>query len=275
MSQHNLDNYEPTNRSGSDLKALFEALFSGHIGTARPTYAEKGTMWFKEVGDPLTHIEAYMFDGSADGHVWTYTVSSGTVLPSRMATQSQAEGGTNNTTIMSPLRVSQQIAARSEIIVYAEDVLVDDGTYTTGSQSLTTFKRYFVPETQASSRLICDFKCRAGGIDGSNNDAGVEHNIHCVDATSTLQTINGVDLWDTTLTRITNDGSANFADVYGTVFMRPPVLPNSAKIDFATFPGSGLTGNGWVIEVKHAEDFNSTAQSQALRFHFKEINDAA
>lgn len=66
MSQHGLSDYDPTARTGTDLQAIFDAFQSGHIGTSRPSYATKGTIWFKEIGDPFTSIQEYLYDGSGD-----------------------------------------------------------------------------------------------------------------------------------------------------------------------------------------------------------------
>lgn len=66
MVQHALADYDPTARTGADLQAIFDAFQSGHIGTSRPSYATKGTIWFKEIGDPFTSIQEYLYDGSGD-----------------------------------------------------------------------------------------------------------------------------------------------------------------------------------------------------------------
>lgn len=66
MSQHGLSDYDPTARTGTDLQAIFDAFQSGHIGTSRPSYATKGTIWLKEIGDPFTSIQEYLYDGSGD-----------------------------------------------------------------------------------------------------------------------------------------------------------------------------------------------------------------
>jgi hypothetical protein len=45
--QHGFENFTATARSGGDLPSILQALQSGHIGTARPSYVEDGMVWHK------------------------------------------------------------------------------------------------------------------------------------------------------------------------------------------------------------------------------------
>lgn len=57
MSQHGFSSLAASARTGGDLTAILEAIQSGHIGTARPSYAEKGMLWAKDIpGSSLVEI---------------------------------------------------------------------------------------------------------------------------------------------------------------------------------------------------------------------------
>jgi phage-related tail fiber protein len=47
MSQHGFGSFAASARSGGDLPSILEALQSGHIGAARPSYVEDGMVWHK------------------------------------------------------------------------------------------------------------------------------------------------------------------------------------------------------------------------------------
>lgn len=57
MSQHGFSSLAAAARDGGDLTAVLEAIQSGHIGTTRPSYAEKGMLWAKDIpGSNLVEI---------------------------------------------------------------------------------------------------------------------------------------------------------------------------------------------------------------------------
>ena len=68
MGQHGFGSFAASVRSGGDLVSILEALQSGHIGTARPSYVEDGMVWHKHlpaVGVAGT-IEKYFTFGGVD-----------------------------------------------------------------------------------------------------------------------------------------------------------------------------------------------------------------
>lgn len=66
MSQHDATSaFDPTQNRGSDLSAIFQAINSTNIGTARPDYAVEGTIWLKKRTSP-TRAELYLYDGGND-----------------------------------------------------------------------------------------------------------------------------------------------------------------------------------------------------------------
>jgi microcystin-dependent protein len=47
MGQHGFGSFAASARSGGDLSSILQALQSGHIGEARPSYVEDGMVWHK------------------------------------------------------------------------------------------------------------------------------------------------------------------------------------------------------------------------------------
>jgi hypothetical protein len=58
MSQHGFESLAASARAGGDLSAILEAIQSGHIGTVKPTYAEKGMLWAKDIPG-TSEVEIY------------------------------------------------------------------------------------------------------------------------------------------------------------------------------------------------------------------------
>lgn len=57
MSQHGFSSLAAAARDGGDLTVVLEAIQSGHIGTTRPIYAEKGMIWSRDIpGSNLVEI---------------------------------------------------------------------------------------------------------------------------------------------------------------------------------------------------------------------------
>jgi len=118
----------------SFINDALDALKSGHIGSTRPSYAEKGTIWLQETSSP-SEITAYLYDGVDDIEIGTFDVSGNTFTPAgsgnayalNLASQAQAEAGTSNTVLMTPLRVAEAISALSTSSV---DQVARDGVAT-------------------------------------------------------------------------------------------------------------------------------------------------
>lgn len=68
----------PTEYASRD-NGSFDALLSGHIGVARPTYAVRGTFWNKDTGSSPLIIERYFFDGTDDILVASFDVVANTI----------------------------------------------------------------------------------------------------------------------------------------------------------------------------------------------------
>lgn len=80
MSQHGFTDLSAGARSGGDLTALFEAIQSGHIGTARPSYAVKGMLWAKDI--PASDlVEIYLYDGSGDALIGSVDTTTSHFVP--------------------------------------------------------------------------------------------------------------------------------------------------------------------------------------------------
>lgn len=59
----------------------FDALLTGHLGTARPAYAEQGTDWLKDTGVSPKVFEVYFYDGADDILTATVDVAANTYTP--------------------------------------------------------------------------------------------------------------------------------------------------------------------------------------------------
>ena len=59
----------------------FNAFLSGHYFTARPSYAVRGTIWFKDTASSPLLIEQYFFDGTDDILMATFNVATNTYTP--------------------------------------------------------------------------------------------------------------------------------------------------------------------------------------------------
>jgi hypothetical protein len=153
MTQHGLEDFDPTKRSGSDLQLLFEALHSNHTGSTRPAYAMAGMSWVKSVSP--TRTELMYFDGATDHLILVVNpatgviidvasffrdasnLNAGTVARARLPISelSHAQIGTDNNTLMTPLRVAQAIAALVSIPDFASQAEAEAGTDNTKSMT--------------------------------------------------------------------------------------------------------------------------------------------
>lgn len=83
MTQFDYGAIDPTTKSGtqlaSDLNAFRTALETGHKGSARPTYAQAGMVWTKDVS--ASRWEVYQFTGTVDVLQGVLDPSAGTWTP--------------------------------------------------------------------------------------------------------------------------------------------------------------------------------------------------
>ena len=131
MSQHGFGSFAPVDRSGGDLSSILEALQSGHIGTARPSYVEDGMVWHKH--RPLEGaagiIEKYFTFGGVNILEGAFDLSTGNFSPV-FATQAEAEAGTDTAKAMNALRVKQSILANADVGALTAGLSFGDvGTY--------------------------------------------------------------------------------------------------------------------------------------------------
>jgi hypothetical protein len=77
--QHGFGSFAASARSGGDLPSILQALQSGHIGTARPSYVEDGMVWHKHrPSEGLAGtIEKYFTFGGVDHLEGAFDLSSG------------------------------------------------------------------------------------------------------------------------------------------------------------------------------------------------------
>ena len=100
----------------ADLNAAFAAVVSQNSNATAPTVTFANMIWY----DTATNIlkkrneanSAWINLGTIDEVAGTFTPSGGTTV---IATQAEAEAGTDNTKMMTPLRVSQAITALTGI----------------------------------------------------------------------------------------------------------------------------------------------------------------
>jgi hypothetical protein len=95
MSQYDLGLIDPNETSGTELAAMLsafnEALRSGHKGSTRPGYAERGTTWLQDTGGSV--LNWFMFDGVDDLLIGQFNTVSNQFLVSGSTTTLAALGG--------------------------------------------------------------------------------------------------------------------------------------------------------------------------------------
>lgn len=83
MTQATIDTIDPATTSGVELAQLLvnfaDALRTSHLGTSRPTYAERGTFWIKQVSASI--LEYYVYDGGQDILLGTINTASNLYTP--------------------------------------------------------------------------------------------------------------------------------------------------------------------------------------------------
>jgi hypothetical protein len=156
MSQHGFESFAASARSGGDLSSILEALQSGHIGTARPSYVEDGMVWHKHrpaegVGGT---IEKYFTFGGVDILEGAFDLSTGNFSGAvAFATQAEAEAGTDNAKLMSPLRVKQAIDTLDVAATIASFSAGEIGTTAFLSDNTARVRTYTAGQNYAGSQL--------------------------------------------------------------------------------------------------------------------------
>lgn len=92
----------------SDLNSALQAIVTQNSNATAPTTTYANMIWYDTANNQLKKRNEA---NSAWVTLGTIDEATGTFLPNALASQAQAETGTDNTTLVSPLRVSQAIAA--------------------------------------------------------------------------------------------------------------------------------------------------------------------
>lgn len=157
------------NESGSDLATQLEgfrdAVQSGNMGTTAPAYAQAGTPWIDTSATPWTKK---VYDGT--DWITEYQINPTTnaiiiaIAALILASQVEAEAGTINTALMTPLRVAQAIAALS--VPAARSVNAGLGMTGGGNLSADRTISMVAPGTLTGSTTNS-----TGGVGGSHTHA--------------------------------------------------------------------------------------------------------
>jgi hypothetical protein len=147
----------------TDLNNALQAILTQNSSATAPATTAANMIWYDTANDQIKKRNeansAWITLGTIDEGAGTFTPTGQRAL----ASQAQAEAGTDNTAVMTPLRVSQSIAALSTVLL---------GTLTTTSGStqtlsglvLTDYKFIFMTFNGVSMSTSTFF--RVGGISG-------------------------------------------------------------------------------------------------------------
>lgn len=118
MSQHD---YSIANQTApslrTDLNNALSAIVSQNSGTTAPSTTYANMLWYDTTNDILK-----MRNEANTGWIELLTFDQGSSLayPSNIASQAEAEAGTNNTKVMTALRVAQAVAVGLPASIYSE-----------------------------------------------------------------------------------------------------------------------------------------------------------
>ena len=106
------------------------ALLSGHIGVARPSYAVQGTFWNKDTSSSPLIIERYFFDGTDDILTGSFNIATNTFTPVTTGLASLTEAQTFTKT---------QTWTKGADVASATNLALGDGNYfdITGTATIT------------------------------------------------------------------------------------------------------------------------------------------
>jgi len=146
MAQHDyvIDN-QASAAARTDLNNLFQAIVSQNSGDAAPATTYANMLWYETDTNTLwKRNEAnsgWISMGVLDEAAGTFTPSGGPAI----ATQAEAEAGTNNTKMMTPLRVEQAINVQAEGMILLGTLTTTSGTtQTLSGLTLTGYKRLLI-----------------------------------------------------------------------------------------------------------------------------------
>lgn len=146
MAQHDyvIDN-QASAAARSDLNNLFQAIVTQNSGDTAPATTYANMIWYETDTNTLwKRNEAnsgWISMGTFDESALTFTPSG---TPS-IATQAEAEAGSNNTKMMTPLRTSQAITALGGGMVLLGTINTTSGTtQTLSSLTLTNYRNLFL-----------------------------------------------------------------------------------------------------------------------------------
>lgn len=201
MSQHDFTIENQTAVSArADINNALQALASTSSGSSAPTSPTEGMLWYDTGSNRLK-----LRENSSWVEIGTFTGGNFSVAGLTLASQAEAEAGTNNTKLMTPLRVKQAI----------EDLTPQDTGFSS-SQSwtdVTSSRNKGTTYTNSTGRMIQVSIVTRGGIISSNrqNHSAVGYVNSMV--LSRQQTTNGGSYLTTQL--IVPNGSNYKIDVSG------------------------------------------------------------
>lgn len=112
----------------ADLNSVLQAILTQNSSATAPTTATANMIWYDTANNQLKKRNeagsAWIVLGTIDEALGTFTPSGERAL----ASQAQAEAGSDNTTLMTPLRTAQAIAALAGAIDY--QAFTESGTWT-------------------------------------------------------------------------------------------------------------------------------------------------
>jgi len=152
----------------TDLNNALQAILTQNSSATAPATTAANMIWYDTANDQIKKRNeansAWIILGTVNEGAGTFTQSGERALSS----QAQAEAGTDNTTVMTPLRAAQAIAVLSP--AYVDTVLLGTLTTTSGSTQtlsglvLTDYKFLFMTFNAVSMSATTYF--RVGGVSG-------------------------------------------------------------------------------------------------------------
>lgn len=152
----------------TDLNNALQAILTQNSNATAPATTAANMIWYDTANDQIKKRNeansAWIVLGTVNEGAGTFTQSGERVI----ASQPQAEAGTDNTTVMTPLRAAQAIAALTP--AYVDTVLLGTLTTTSGSTQtlsglvLTDYKFIFMTFDAVSTSVTTYF--RVGGVSG-------------------------------------------------------------------------------------------------------------
>jgi hypothetical protein len=173
----------------TDLNNALQAILTQNSNATAPATTAANMIWYDTANDQIKKRNeansAWITLGTVDEGAGTFTPTGQRALSS----QAQAEAGTDNTTVMTPLRAAQAIAVLSP--AYVDTVLLGTLTTTSGSSQtlsglvLTDYKFLHFTLNGVSTTSLASGETiglgTAGGLFGSVTGAGAVSGMGWVD----------------------------------------------------------------------------------------------